>query len=206
MPFIPFCLSKIESMGYSIYWIHLPDHTDPHTEGYIGITANDPVLRFRRHVQRNPTIREGVSQGAVQTVLREGLTRSEALSLERSYRPKTLIGWNKAKGGGSGMSYPGYHHTPEQVKANSERGKNQYASDPEMPERLRKNLEKGRYRSPTQEERDRISQKLMGHEVKSETRNKISKAAERKSKVKCDMCGGMFHPYGIGKHKTGCRS
>jgi hypothetical protein len=191
-------------MGYSVYWIHLLDHTDPYTEGYIGITANDPVHRLRRHVQINPTIREGVSQGAIQTVLREGLRRSEALSLERSYRPKPHIGWNKAKGGGAGLSYPGYNHTPEQVKANSERGKKQYASDPDMPERLRKNLDKGRYRSPSQEEKNRISQKLMRHEVKAETRNKISKAAERKPKVKCEGCGGMFHPYGLGRHQKRC--
>ena len=187
-------------MDHTLYWIHLPEHSDPHTEGYVGITQRDPSERFYGHQRSDKPVGVGISQGAVQSILREGLTRSEALHLERSYRPETMIGWNIAKGGGSGMSRPGYKHTPEQVSKNSQMRKKEYAENPEMRQRLNENLSKGWNLPPSDSTKKKISQTLMGHEVTRETREKI----KNKPKQKCPSCGKMFHPCGITKHRSAC--
>ena len=56
----------------TIYWIHYPDHTNPYTEGYIGVSV-DPAKRFKQHGKSknsaNRMVSGAISKGAVQTVL-----------------------------------------------------------------------------------------------------------------------------------------
>lgn len=91
-----------------VYWIHLEEHSDIYTEGYVGITtADDPIKRFRKHQSdaRNPSTSFVVHNAMNKygddikfTVLHE-CSKDEATSLEEHYRPQPNIGWNILKGG-----------------------------------------------------------------------------------------------------------
>ena len=77
-----------------VYWIHYPDHTDPMTEGYIGITCN-PEDRFPVHRR---TFTEYFENGAVIDILHECQEREEAYKIEADYRPLPNTGWNNYSG------------------------------------------------------------------------------------------------------------
>ena len=82
-------------MEYYLYWWRDHNHTDPWTEGYIGITKNlDQRKVGHRHTM--DWFREDLEF----EILKEGLTEVEARDIEREYRPRINIGWNKAVGGG----------------------------------------------------------------------------------------------------------
>lgn len=90
--------------SYALYWIHLPEHTDPETQGYIGITC-DIKRRIREH--KNPNSRSRVSKAIrkygsriVIDVLMKGLSKNNAITLEEQYRPSKMCGWNITEGGG----------------------------------------------------------------------------------------------------------
>ena len=82
-------------MEYYLYWWRDHNHTDPWTEGYIGITK-DLKGRKKGHRHEHDWFREDLEC----VILKEGLTAVEARDLERTYRPKMHIGWNKMCGGG----------------------------------------------------------------------------------------------------------
>ena len=89
-------------MKVYVYWIHNINHTNPYTEGYIGISTK-PINRFKYHSNLkcadNYPLYEAIKKGAVQTILHEFKTREEALEREIEYRPKEKIGWNIIPGG-----------------------------------------------------------------------------------------------------------
>lgn len=78
---------------HSVYWLHHPDHTDPFTQGYIGITHRKNRQKEHRDNRRIPA-------GFIFTVLAENLTRFEAAKMEWEHRKQRHIGWNTKKGGG----------------------------------------------------------------------------------------------------------
>jgi group I intron endonuclease len=92
---------------YMVYWYHLSTHTDPYSQGYIGVTKQNSVRR-RCHIN-------GVSGGSrilcnafkkygidniIQDVLHTVQDKETAYLLEQQYRPTIEIGWNIAIGGG----------------------------------------------------------------------------------------------------------
>ena len=83
-----------------LYWIHHPHHTDPRTEGYIGVT-NDLYHREWRHRNNagNPIAYHALNKGAVFEVLEEHSTVESVLAREVELRPLPDIGWNIAAGG-----------------------------------------------------------------------------------------------------------
>jgi hypothetical protein len=86
---------------YSIYWVHLPHHTNPLTEGYIGLSKN---VRLRKNNHRhNPynKIMEEMShrKDVIWDVLHTDLDRHWGLMIENYYRPSDDIGWNLQRGG-----------------------------------------------------------------------------------------------------------
>lgn len=82
-----------------VYWFHLDIHTDPKTEGYVGI-ATDHKQREKAH-RRNPRLRAlCLDSCAVFTLLAREVTRVEAARIEWEHRKEPLIGWNQGKGGG----------------------------------------------------------------------------------------------------------
>jgi hypothetical protein len=89
-------------MTYSLYWIKEDTHTDPYSEGYIGITKRDPDQRLHEHLTRKQL------ENVEMLVLHEGDKQSISL-LEESYRHESYIGWNKSPGGLTGGRPLGIH-------------------------------------------------------------------------------------------------
>ena len=90
-----------------VYWIHLPEHTDYYTEGYIGVT-NNPSRRWQDHKTtaasgRHPNnlltnIINKYGDTLVYDVIFGG-TRDQCFSYEKELRPSASIGWNLMSGG-----------------------------------------------------------------------------------------------------------
>ena len=76
-----------------VYWLHLPEHKDFLTEGYIG-AASDIAARLRSHKHRFKAIWDKV----VVELLVES-TIDYCFELEAKLRPHRNIGWNIAIGG-----------------------------------------------------------------------------------------------------------
>ena len=92
--------------SYCLYWCHLEEHTDPFTQGYIGITKHLKE-RIQQHF-RNDNKLDDEFQKAINsygkekikvTVLKSSLDKDIAYNFERHYRPENNIGWNTSKGG-----------------------------------------------------------------------------------------------------------
>jgi hypothetical protein len=82
-----------------VYWFHLDSHTDPKTEGYVGI-ATDHKRRERDH-RRNPRLIALCGDSRpIFTLLAREVTREEAARIEWEHRKQPLTGWNQGKGGG----------------------------------------------------------------------------------------------------------
>lgn len=84
-----------------IYWIHAPHHTNPKTEGYIGISNNPKNrLTYHRNTKDNPILKNAfIKYDVVQTILHENIDRDIILEYEKHYRPTDHIGWNIIPGG-----------------------------------------------------------------------------------------------------------
>jgi predicted GIY-YIG superfamily endonuclease len=136
-------MAMTRAKEYCLYWVRSPEHTDPYAEGYVGVTTN-----FRRrmyeHKNRAPTVDlyKAVSElgwaALVKEVLVAGLSRADALVLEKQYRPSSRIGWNMECGGMCGpdqalmaMPMKEYMNQPEVRAVYSERMKKRYASEAE---------------------------------------------------------------------------
>ena len=91
-----------------LYWIRHEEHTDPMTQGYIGITI-DPQKRFRSHKTsgENTYLQRNINKGATMEILKEFRSRKQALKEEIKYRPERGIGWNLVEGGGNPPRLPG---------------------------------------------------------------------------------------------------
>ena len=83
-----------------LYWIHHPHvHTDPFTEGYIGVTVNRRK-RFNTHYREgNPQLKQAIKRGACMLVLESFDDNDSAYLRESEYRPNPNIGLNVNKGG-----------------------------------------------------------------------------------------------------------
>lgn len=91
-----------------VYWIHLKEHDDITTQGYVGITTmSDPYKRFSKHLSDSKDDRKSfVVHKAIRKygdriifeVIKE-CSKEEACSEELRLRPEENIGWNILKGG-----------------------------------------------------------------------------------------------------------
>lgn len=111
----------------AVYWIRLPEHTDPLTEGYVGVSKNWSK-RFRDHMKdikkrshtnthfMNAALKYGV-ENLVADVILMGEEKF-CYEVESSLRPKRKIGWNLAPGGhrgpGRNKGSPGKIRSPEE--------------------------------------------------------------------------------------------
>ena len=103
-----------------VYWLHLKDHTDPYSEGYIGI-SNQVKVRFQAHIRGaygvtsrklHSIIEECGKENILCSILFEG-TPEECVSKEAIYRPTKGIGWNVYSGRTIPPSKLGKHHSEE---------------------------------------------------------------------------------------------
>lgn len=91
-----------------VYWIHLPEHTDITTEGYVGITSKTVEERFSRHLKdsKRPsknhiTLYKAINKYndsiVVTTILESSI--EYARFIENNLRPNARTGWNIVPGG-----------------------------------------------------------------------------------------------------------
>jgi hypothetical protein len=108
-----FCETKllqpnIEKVA-TVYWLHLKEHTDIFTQGYIGVTTRLIDIRFREHCSRfkssysnyNP-LHLAFAQYGLENIIRTRLcvcSVREAYEVERLFRPFEYMGWNTTEGG-----------------------------------------------------------------------------------------------------------
>lgn len=97
----------LQPKGASIvYWAHLPEHDDMYTQGYIGITKQPALLRWRDHISyakketQLPFARAlNKYQNIVFDIIVIGQDREYCEAIEAQLRPDLNIGWNINIGG-----------------------------------------------------------------------------------------------------------
>src|SRR3989337_2148756 len=91
-----------------VYWIHLPEHTDMFSEGYIGITSKTTKERFRTHLKeakrkdrKKYRIHNALAKYKDVVIVETLVICDEdyAIDLESKLRPLPRIGWNTLAGG-----------------------------------------------------------------------------------------------------------
>ena len=89
-----------------VYWIHLPEHTDVFTEGYVGVSKY-PERRLTEHkkFKRNSHLTYAFKKykNIVHTILLQG-PEDYCFEIETKLRPTEEIGWNLAVGGQGGYT------------------------------------------------------------------------------------------------------
>ena len=131
---------NIQTKHCLVYWIHLEEHTDIFSQGYVGITTQSLEDRLYDHVALaqsggTTTLSNAIRKYSDRLVVEPILvsTRSYCLGIEKSLRPTDRIGWNRAQGGGGGgmagvrhsesararISLAVRNRTPEQIRASS---------------------------------------------------------------------------------------
>lgn len=124
---------------YSVYWIKYKNHIDPYYEGYIGISKS-PSKRFNEHKNSrdNNKVKGAIKNGADIEILCDNLSLTEALELEKSYRPKELIGWNLCEGGQLPPSKKGYKYKEgKQILIGEDRTDSQKESSKKHSEKMK---------------------------------------------------------------------
>lgn len=146
-------------MNIYLYWIHYPEHTDPLTQGYIGITS-DPDRRFKSHQSSsyNRMVKGAIKKGAKMTILHEYDGHETALAIEETYRPDDRIGWNLVKGGGMP---PRHQNTPESRRRVSE----QFKGKKQTPEHVKKRANALRGSKHSEESKRLMSEKAAKRHV-----------------------------------------
>ena len=97
----------------SVYWIHLPDHTDIFSQGYVGITSLKLRRRFERHLHNAknkrdicPKLERAICKYGADSIIFEEMVRGETsycAEVEEHLRPAKNIGWNLWSGGNKGI-------------------------------------------------------------------------------------------------------
>jgi hypothetical protein len=98
-----------------VYWLHRPEHTDPFTEGYIGVSIQ-PLKRFYQHKKQyymNPHLAHVFKKhnDIMQSILLVG-PEDYCYEIEAKMRPCENIAWNIAMGGNRPI-----HNVPHSLEA-----------------------------------------------------------------------------------------
>lgn len=112
---------------YLVYWYHLKQHNNPHTEGYVGVTVQNDIRR-RCHINGrsggskilNQAFKKYGEQNIIQDILHSVDNKEEAYEIEQAYRPHQFIGWNLAMGGGLPPDTTGRIDPPDVRKKRAE--------------------------------------------------------------------------------------
>ena len=113
-------LSEGDNM-YCIYWIHLPEHKDIYSEGYVGFTIN-LKQRIKSHKKNKykthftNAFNKYKWENLIIDVIEYKQFLSEILQLEKKYRPTQNIGWNSQQGGILGLEKNWYLITENKLK------------------------------------------------------------------------------------------
>ena len=105
-----------------VYWIHLPCHTDIHSQGYVGVSVK-PKKRLQEHKNFTDNAHlsnafKKYSDSIIQTVVFQGDSDS-CYRYEEYLRPTKNIGWNINKGGAQPPSRKGWVPTSTTLQKRS---------------------------------------------------------------------------------------
>lgn len=92
-----------------LYWLHLKEHTDVFTQGYVGVTTRLIDVRFKEHCSRfnnsynqyNP-LHLAFAEYGIENIVKTRLCVcdvKQAYELEKVFRPFEYMGWNTVEGG-----------------------------------------------------------------------------------------------------------
>lgn len=92
---------------YEVYWLHLKEHDDIKTQGYVGITSKTAESRFTTHCKNAEkfnkfTIHKAIRKYGAENIIVDLICITDddhAKWMERSLRPEPFIGWNMQRGG-----------------------------------------------------------------------------------------------------------
>ena len=164
----------------SVYWIHLPEHTDMFSQGYIGITNREVQDRYKQHIYMSKigsefivhkAINKYIDKVVISTVLIG--SREYCLDVESKLRPNEYIGWNIAAGGGAATVNPGRPTTQESKDKLSVALKNHWEGNDEAKAFISA-VHLGRKRSV--ETRENISKSLKGKSFTEDRKLKLSQS------------------------------
>jgi group I intron endonuclease len=123
-------VSLADNANCYVYWVHLKEHADMFSEGYIGISTN-VSRRFKEHLRYcnsggqypicHAIRKHGKENLIVTTIL--NASRSYCKDIENKLRPSKRIGWNLIEGGSDAPTHTGMKHTEEAKKKISEASK-----------------------------------------------------------------------------------
>lgn len=113
---------------HTVYWIHLPEHNDILTHGYVGV-SNNPKRRLSEHKNvskirndKNPyfgRILNKYSDKIILTIIFCG-DEDACYSLEECLRPEKNIGWNANKGGNKPPNKKGWKPSKSTLEKRSQ--------------------------------------------------------------------------------------
>lgn len=171
-----------------IYWIHLPEHTDPLTEGYLGVSKNFEI-RMRGHLtdiqrskHKNPHLVHAVQKYGWDNLIKDIIFEGEeayCYEVEEQMRPKKNTGWNIAPGGHRG---PGW--TKGKKKSTESIEKRKLALAPQVEASRIERLRKRELRLKKREEVRLEKQRLAEEKRKLRQQRKIEKGIKEEHRAK----------------------
>lgn len=93
-----------------VYWIHTARHKDMFTEGYIGITNQKAVQRWKQHLDNKKSMVNFINNNGtllIYEIILVADNREYCEHIEKKLRPLLNIGWNVAMGGKDGYVFAG---------------------------------------------------------------------------------------------------
>ena len=84
-------------IDFTLYWVRLPTHTDPYTEGYIGVTRRPIAVRFKTKISKK--VQQCLDNGGIIQTLHILQSEDALYAMEQYYRPHPHIGLNTQTGG-----------------------------------------------------------------------------------------------------------
>lgn len=161
-----------------VYWIHLPEHTDMFSQGYIGFTSKTSTQRYSQHksVSKHRKPNTPLSNAIVKYGDKLCLdtvcicSNEYGLWLENRLRSSCAIGWNLALGGEA----PSVGRVPtDQARENMRRGQLGRKQSQETKDKIAKSNAR---RVITEATRLKMSVSRKSRVTSEDTRNKLSKA------------------------------
>lgn len=166
-----------------VYWIHLPEHTDMFSEGYIGMTRKTAKDRFYQH--KSLASRELINVPISNAIRKHGdnlivetlviCTPEYAVWLENKLRPDKGIGWNLAAGG----EFPSVNRVvTDEAKANMREAQLGRTHSEETKKKIGEANSKRVWK---EESKEKLSKSRTGSVTTEETRKKLSIAGTGRS-------------------------
>lgn len=141
-----------------VYWVHLPEHTDIKTQGYVGHTKSF-TARMRDHRRQSNfkkslfynMVRHYGWDNIVKEVVHTVETQEQAANLEFELRPLPRLGWNLMEGGSI---------SPMHLKETRLKLSDAMSGKVQSREHIEKRASKNRGQRRSDEQRSRISENL----------------------------------------------